>query len=196
VRTTLRALCCASLIAIASPAFANEDCSGFTKATIAQVMDVFHNTASSEQQKRQALGAIFQRAVDTDWIGKYVLGRYWRSATPEQQQAYLPLYRSYITNNYVSKFKDEDGFSVDAITVGTVAPAAAGGFEAKTLIQRKGEEDVHVDYLLENTGGQCHVHDIKVEGVSLLVSQRSEFGSLAGNGGIETIIAALKKKVE
>jgi phospholipid transport system substrate-binding protein len=188
----LRALCCVTLITTAAPAFA-DDCSGFAKDTIGKVMGVFHSTAD-EQAQRTALAGIFRASVDADWIGKYVLGRYWKAATPEQQQMYLKLYGNYITNNYVSKFTAEDGLSVDNIVVASVTPAPAGGYEAKTLIKRKGEEDVRVDYLLDNAEGSCKVHDIKVEGVSLLVSQRSEFGSVASNGGIDAVLAALQKK--
>jgi ABC-type transporter MlaC component len=39
------------------------------------------------------------------------------------------------------------------------------------------------------------VHDIKLEGVSLLISQSSEFGTLAGSSGVKGVIDAMKKKI-
>ena len=86
--------------------------------------------------------------------------------------------------------------SVDEIKISSIIPQAnSGQFEAKTLITRKTDDDVRVDYLLDEMSGKCQVHDIKVEGVSLITSQRSEFGTLAGTSGVKGVIEAMKKKL-
>lgn len=179
---------------LASPAFAGPVCDAFANGMTRHVVEIFHDSTQSENQKRDALSGVFQQAVDTDWIGKFVLGRFWKTATPEQQTQYLSTYRTYLTHNYISKFNDEDGMSVDDIVITSIAPGAEGQIDAKTLIKRKSDEDVHVDYMLDETGGKCKVHDIKVEGVSLLTTQRSEFSSLAGSSGVQGVIDAMQKK--
>lgn len=180
---------------LATPAFADDaTCKAFATTMIKRVVDIFHDAKQSEQQKRQSLSVVFQDAVDTDWIGRFVLGRFWREATSQQQAAYLKSYRIYITNSYVSKFKDEDGMSVDDITLTSITPKDANEFDAKTLIKRHGDDDAQVNYLLDNSSGKCKVHDIQVEGVSLLTSQRSEFTTLAGSSGVNRVIEALQKK--
>ena len=183
-------------LAYITPASADETlCKNFATAMISHVVNIFHDKAQSEAAKRQSLSVVFQQAVDTDWIGKFVLGRFWKEASSEQQARYLKDYRTYITQNYVSKFNDEDGMSVDNIVIASLSPQAAGQFEAKTLIQRKGEEDVKVDYLLDDSSGKCQVHDIKVEGVSLLTTQRSEFTTLASSSGVQGVVDAMEKKI-
>lgn len=182
------------VLATATSALADEAaCNNLVQTSTKKAMMVFHDTHSNVQEKRQQLATIFKQAVDIDWIGRYVLGRHWKTATPAQQQTYLKLYRDYLANGYIGKFDDEDGLGVDAIKVVSITLAASGGFEAKTLIQSKGDEDVHVDYLLDDTGGTCKVHDVRVEGVSLLISQRSEFANVANNAGVEGIIALMQK---
>ena len=182
----------------ALPAAADEvSCGKFVSNMTNRTVDVFHDSKQNEVQKRKQLSTIFQEAVDTDWIGKFVLGRFWKTASADEKVQYLKIYRTYITNNYVSKFNDEDAMSVDEIKVLSLAPQqAAGQFEAKTLIVRKTDDDVHVDYLLDQTSGKCQVHDIKVEGVSLITSQRSEFGTVAGNSGVKGVIEAMQKKLD
>lgn len=170
-------------------------CTGFADTMTKRAVEIFHDTSLSEAQKRSDLGKIFQEAVDTDWIGRFVLGRFWNAATPEQQADYLQTYRNYLTHTYISKFNDEDGMNVSAIQINSFAPATDGGYEAKTLIQMKADADVHVDYLLDDAKGKCQVHDVKIEGVSLLVSGRSEFSALAGTSGVQGIIDAMKKKI-
>lgn len=181
---------------LSAPAFADgPDCNNFANSMIQRVIGIFHDKVNGEQQKRQALSTLFQEAVDTDWIGKFVLGRFWRQASAEEQKQYLDTYRQYLTHNYVSKFDDEEGFSIDDIKLTAVTPTAANQFEAKSLIQRKGEEDVHVDYLLDQSSPKCQVHDIKVEGVSLLATERSEFQALATSSGVKGIIGAMEKQL-
>ena len=184
-----------SALIFTSPAFAAETiCDSFAKTMTRHIVEVFHDKSQSEAQKRTELASVFQKAVDTDWIGRFVLGRFWKTATPAEQAEYLKNYRSYITHNYISKFNDEDGMSVDDITLASLIPQGTGQYEAQTLIKRKNEADVKVDYTLDDTSGKCQVHDIRVEGISLLISQRSEFSALAGNSGVKGVIEALQKK--
>lgn len=181
-----------------APAFAVESsCQNFAKNMTQHVVDIFHDSNQNEVEKRNQLAIIFRQAVDLDWIGKFVLGRFWRNASADEKKQYLENYRAYIIKNYISKFNDTDGMSIDDITISSVTPAPqeTDQFEAKTLIKRKGEEDVHVDYLLDQTSGKCQVHDIKLEGISLLTSQRSEFAELAGKVGVKGVIEAMQKKI-
>lgn len=180
---------------VASPALAEEStCQTFAVTMTKHVVDIFHDAKQNESQKRAALSGLFQEAVDTDWIGKFVLGRFWKAASPAEQAEYLKDYRGYLTHNYISKFNDEDGMSVDDITLGSLTLQSTGQYEAKTLIKRKNEEDVKVDYLLDDTSGKCQVHDIRVEGVSLLTSERSEFAALANSSGVKGVIEAMQKQ--
>ncbi len=169
-------------------------CESFAHTMIQQAMDIFHDTAAAEQ-KRASLAALFQKAVDMDWIGKFVLGRYWKTADANEQRQYLQLYHTYLTNSYVFKFDDEDSLRVEGIKISSLIPTEPNLFEAKTLIQRKGEEDTHVDYLLDQSSRECRIHDISVEGVSLITTQRSEFQSLASSSGVKGVIEAMQKQL-
>lgn len=180
---------------LASPVNAAESkCDIFAHQMIGRVISIFHDKTQNEIQKRQALTIVFQDAVDTDWIGKFVLGRFWKITPVEEQKQYLEKYRSYLTQNYISKFDDENGLNIDDIKLAAITPGQPNQFEAKTLIQHKGEEDVHVDYLLDDSSPKCQVHDIKVEGVSLLATQRSEFQTIAETSGVKGIIGAMDRK--
>ncbi len=170
-------------------------CDQFAPIMTKRTIDVFHDTTTNVAQKRAKLSALFDQGVDTDWIGKFVMGRYWAAASAADQQEFLSAYRKYLTLIYISKFDEEDGYNVENIRILSLTPKDAGTFEAKTLISRKGDDDVHVDYLLDQASGKCLVHDIKVEGVSLITSERSEFGTLAASSGLRGVIAAMQKQL-
>lgn len=169
-------------------------CRPFVEGNIAKVMQVFHNIGSSEVEKRQQLNAVFAQAVDTDWIGKTALGNVFQTASEVEKQQFLGTYRKYLADIYISKFKDEDGMSVDNIAIVSVdvnPDATTGKILAQTLIQNKGDDDAHVNFVLDDAAG-CKVHDIVVNGVSMLVGQRSQMASVSA-GGMSAVLAALAK---
>ncbi len=188
--------CLLSFLLCASPAFAaGNACEAFARTTTSQLVAIFHDASLSEDQKRDHLTTLFQNDVDTNWIGQFALGHYWNTASAEERAAYLKEYRTYLTNSYVSKFDDEASLSVEEIKIASVSPVAnSSDYSAKSLILRKGEDDIHVDYLLSQTPVGCKVHDIIIENVSLLVSQRSEFQSILNSSGIKGLTEALKNK--
>lgn len=172
-------------------------CQDFAETNLGKVMHIFRDQASSEAQKRDQLSAVFTQAVDTDWIGRFILGVYWRQADEAQRQQFLTTYRQYLTLVYISKFKQEKVANLGDIALSGYGPTGQGehAYAAKTLVKLKGEPDVHVDYVIDNASGRCAIHDIVIENVSLLVSGRSEFSALAANSGIAGVIAAMQKRI-
>ena len=169
-------------------------CSKFYNSISADGVAIIKNSTFNITQKRAALGALFNKSVDGDWMGKFVLGRFWKTATPEQQKDYLAVYKNYIEKIYISKFDDEDLADFDLKLV-SMTKTQSGDFATKTVIVRPNQAPVNVNYSLSEVGKDCRVRDITIENVSLLTSQRSEFQTLAGQSGIEAIIAAMKKKL-
>ena len=169
-------------------------CSKFYNALTAQGMGIIKDSSKDLGQKKDALGKLFDKSVDGDWMGKFVLGRFWKGATPEQQKEYLSIYKQYLGKIYISKFDNSDLANFDLKLV-SMTKTDSGDFATKTIISRPDQATIRADYSLSEVGGQCRVRDIVVENVSIITSQRSEFQSLAGQSGIDGVIAALKKKL-
>ena len=194
----MKKIALAALLAITPIAgnAAAQNCAEFANVMTGRAINIFHDTSKTEEQKHAQLSSLFQEAVDIDWIGQFVLGRFWKQASPEEQAEYLKSYRNYVISSYISKFKDEDVMSIDNIKIASITPTTDNQFEAKTLIQSKGDDDTKVDYLLLQTSDKCTIHDIKVEGISLLSSEHSEFGTLAGRSGVKGVIEAMHKQTK
>jgi phospholipid transport system substrate-binding protein len=50
------------------------------------------------------VAAILRRAVDVEGTGRFILGRWWRTATPAEQQEYLQLFEQTLIRNLASRF--------------------------------------------------------------------------------------------
>ncbi len=170
-------------------------CEVFANNMTGQFLKTVKDSHLNLDQKRAKLAGLFQQAVDTDWIGQFVLGRFWKQATDAQKKEYLSQYRTYITNNYISKIDEDTGDKIRDVKLTSLTPGEPNQFIAKSTVKMDSNEDVHVNYQLEQAAQQCHVHDIQIEGVSLVTTQRSEFQGIANNSGIDGVIKAMKKQI-
>src|SRR5437016_6021364 len=61
--------------------------------------------ANSDQQKSDGLTKIFVETMDIDWMGKFVIGKYWGELSDEDKKSYLEVYRRYLISSYIPLFK-------------------------------------------------------------------------------------------
>jgi len=177
---------------LASPAMAGspQGAQKFVDSVSAQVLDII-KTGDSQDTKLTKLETVFSTAVNIPYVGKYVLGKHWRTATPEQQRAYLAAYQPFIIKNYAGKLTKYSGQKYQLKN----ARAAGDNFLVTMEIIDPGNPSVFVDYRLREEAGAYKVIDISVEGVSLVATQRSEFNSIVSSKGLDYLISALQKQV-
>lgn len=160
-----------------------------------KVLDILKDKKKSFSEKQATLRGLFTEVVDTNWIAKFVLGASWKTATPEQKERYIELYRTYLTETYISKFDDQSGSKVKDIKVLGIKDAPGNAFVAHTVIVQSEGENVSVDYMLKGKNGDFKIIDITIEGISLLATHRNQFSALAASGGMESVIAKLKQLI-
>jgi phospholipid transport system substrate-binding protein len=182
------------ILCVAGPAFAGskDGAKQFADTLGKQGLQTINNASLSDEQKRTTLRTLFDQNVDIDWIAKFVLGRYWRTATPAQQEAYLAAYKDFLVKNYTTDFQNfqHSTFQVTQVRDGN----QAGEYVITMTIKRPQQEDVHMDFRIREKDGGYRVYDIIVEGVSLLTSQRSEFASVVQRQGMDYLIQQIKAK--
>lgn len=133
--------------------------------------------------------------VDVDGVGRFVLGRYWRTAMPQQQEEYLRAFRVALTNAVVVRLGDYGGGGVGLEVVR--AEPAGDGVHVATRITKPGSPPYNVTWVVDGTDAQPRIVDVIAEGVSLRQTQRSDYASfLQRNGGdVGTLIQALQAQV-
>lgn len=158
-----------------------------------KTISIISNTTIPEREKETKLTALFTETLDTEWIAKFVLGRYWRTAQPEQQKRYLALYQKFLINSYVPNFRDYTG---EKFVVTAVSETGKDEYLVQTEIIHPGKPKTRVDYRLRKSAqGAYKVYDIIAEGVSLISTQRSEFGSIVARDGMDSLLKKLEAKI-
>jgi phospholipid transport system substrate-binding protein len=138
---------------------------------------------------------LFSADFDVPGIARFVLGRYWRVATPAQQQEFLKLFTDYIALAYSNRLAEYSG---ETLRVTGSRPAPDGELVSSEIVRANGQPPARVEWLLTPQDGAYKISDVIVEGVSMAVTQRSEFASvIQRNGGqVEGLITALRQKTE
>ena len=186
---SLVAILCVSVVT-PTMAATPEAAKAFVDSFASKVLEIVRNDGSASE-KQQKIEHLFSDKVDIDFIAKFVLGPSWRTATPEQQQAYVAAYKPFILKNYSGRLTKYSGQTY------TLKGARGEGdvvYVTMLIIDPQGE-NVSLDYRLRDVAGALKIVDITVEGVSLLNTQRSEFKSVVNSKGIDGLIEALKRQV-
>lgn len=160
-----------------------DDASAGAKAFIDTVANrgvgFLSNNKMSLAEQRQSFRGLLRDSFDLNTIGRFALGHYWRAATPAQRSEYQRLFETMVVEVYSDRFSSYNGQQMKTGAVKVVSDTDA---VVSSQILGSGEP-VNVDWRVRKTGGKYKVVDIVVEGVSMAVTQRSEFASVIGNGG-------------
>ena len=140
----------------------------------------------------QRFRQLFSTDFDLPEIARFVLGRYWRVATPEQQQQFQGLLQEYLAQAYAGRLAEYAGEKFQALN------AQQQGNETVVFseITRNDGGKIRVEWHLVNQGG-WKITDAFVAGVSMAVTERDEFGSVIQQGGgqVQYLIDRLRQKV-
>lgn len=172
------------------PAFA-DSARDFVQSVGDQVVQVLQQGLPRDDAERQ-LHAIWLAAFDVQGIGRAVLGKNWKKATEPQRQEYMGLFPDYVAQLYANQFSDYSG---ETFAVNGSKPGSDGRTVVNARIDRPGGDPIKVDFIVQADAQPPLITDVKVEGVSLLVTKRSEFDSVVAQRGIDGLIAALREKV-
>jgi phospholipid transport system substrate-binding protein len=171
----------------------NSSADKFVKDTSKSVVDVL-KSKSSQSEKQKKLTEIFHQTMDIEWIAKFVIGKYWKNMSEDQQREYLKNYDNYLTASYVPVFKDYNG---QAVVIKTVKSIGQDSYLVVTDIKSENSDTPYrVEYRVKKTEAGFKVRDIIAEGVSMITTQRSEFGSIIGSEGVVALNKQLSSKAK
>jgi phospholipid transport system substrate-binding protein len=181
----------------AAPARAQSDVSravNFIQATGQEMVAVI-NSGAPVAQRRQQVAAILRRAVDVEGVGRFVLGRWWRQASPAEQQEYMRLFEETLIRNLSARFGEYQGVR---FSLGRSQQRTEDDVLVSTIIERPNMQPFGLDWRVSEVNGQPKVVDVIAEGTSLRLTQRSEYSSVIqrNNGQVSALLAAMRNQIQ
>ena len=130
--------------------------------------------------------------VDFEHATRLAVGRAWREASPEQKKRLVTEFRNMLVRTYSNAIGTYQGQTLK------VLPSRGKSDPEETIVRtqfvRPGGQPLPIDFSMHQTQEGWKVYDITVEGVSLVLTYRSEFDAIVKQQGIDGLIKALATK--
>jgi len=128
-----------------------------------------------------------------DGVARFCLGRFWRSATPEQQKHFTELFHQVLVTNITSKLGEYRGVHFN---MGRSQPREDNEV-VSSVVERPNNPPTNVDWIVSNPSSTPNIIDVIAEGTSLRLTQRSDYASYLAhnNNNIDALINAMRQQV-
>jgi phospholipid transport system substrate-binding protein len=150
----------------------------------------------TQAQRSDKFRDILRSSFDLMTIGRFVIGRSWNAATPDQQKDYMHLFQELVIKTYGDRMTlySGEGFKVVAVRPET---------EKDTIVNSQithpdGSAPTTIDWRVRLRDGKLGVIDVVVEGVSLSVTQRQEYAAVIqnNNGQISALLDRMREELK
>jgi phospholipid transport system substrate-binding protein len=166
------------------------------KRVTQEVLDAVKGDAQLAAGDRQKMLKLAEDKVlphiDFGEAARLALGRSWAKATPEQRKQVVAEFRAMLVRTYASAIDAYRGQTLHVLPV-RMKPADSD-VTVRNRYLRPGATPVMIEYQMHKTAQGWKIYDIVVEGVSLVITYRSEFDAVVKQDGIEGLIRRLTEK--
>jgi phospholipid transport system substrate-binding protein len=166
------------------------------KKVTADVLDAIKSDKQLQSgDRKKALGLAEQKIlpyVDFREAAQIATGRAWQGATPEQQTRIANEFRSMLIRIYSNAIDVYRGQTMKVLPLRI--PPGATDVTVRNQYIKDGRPPVAVDYAMRKMPEGWKIYDITIEGVSLVLTYRSEFANITRDSGVEGLIKRLAEK--
>ncbi len=138
--------------------------------------------------------ALLLENFDMPRISRFVLGRYWLTATAQEKEDFSKLLPDYVSRSYSNRFANYSG---ETLKVTGSRPAGQNATIVRSRIDSPpGGPPINVEWRVVQTGNDFRIVDVAVDGVSLVLTHRDEFSAVIERegGGVSTLNRLLRDK--
>ena len=186
-----------ALAFLATPVFAQDlGPEELVKKVTSEVLDAIKGDKQLAAGDRQKAVKLAEEKilphVDFEEATRLAVGRGWNQASPEQKKKLVQEFRNLLVRTYSNAIGAYEGQQMK------VMPVRMKPGDTEVTVQnqfvRPGAQPVKIDYSMRKTDKGWKIYDIVAEGVSLVLTYRSEFDAVVKQEGIDGLIKRLAQK--
>ncbi len=111
---------------------------------------------------------------DFERSARWVLGKYWRKATPEQRKQFIIEFKNLLVRTYATSLSE---YSDQKITyLPFRGKSGAEEVTVRSEVEQAGGFPIPIDYRLHKKNGEWKVFDVVIDDISLIANYRTSFG--------------------
>jgi phospholipid transport system substrate-binding protein len=158
------------------------------------VVETLQDRQLSRTERFERLVTLLNEATDLELVARLVMGTHWRNASPEQRQEYQQLFRRLVVKTMADRLNAYGGETFEISGSETVDDRDT---MVATKIERpSGQPPVRVQWRVRGNDGRFAIIDIVAEGVSMVVTQRSEVAEIVSTRGIEGLLVEMRERLD
>lgn len=131
--------------------------------------------------------------IDFEEATRLAVGRAWAQATPEQRKQLITEFRRMLVRVYSNAIQPYGGQTIQVSPV-RMKPGDTEVTVHNTFRRASGGKPVGFDYSMRKTEQGWKIYDIVVEGISLVLTYRSEFDAVVKQEGVDGLIKRMAQK--
>jgi phospholipid transport system substrate-binding protein len=173
------------------------DAAAFMNDVGSHVLKIVNDKTAPDPQRKQEFTAVTDRSFDIPTITRFVLGRYWQTATDEEKQNFGKAFETYMIQVYWSHFSSYTG---DTFKVTGTQDEGNGTILVRTNVAQadNSKPAVEISWSLVKQDDGFKIRDAALEGVSQAITYRDEFASIIEKSGghVSGLITQLNERIK
>ncbi|MBN2701870.1 MAG: ABC transporter substrate-binding protein [Methylothermaceae bacterium] len=131
--------------------------------------------------------------VDFNRFAALVLGRHWRTATPEQRARFKKEFKTMLIRTYATAYGEYAEWEIQFMPI-RGWESDTSKLMVRTKFVQPGSQPVPVDFRMIRKGGEWKVYDVVIEGVDLIKNYRTTFDQEIQTGSLDALIDRLAER--
>jgi phospholipid transport system substrate-binding protein len=150
---------------------------------------------NKESERVNDFRTVFKKNCDIPFISKFVLGKAYKTASADERKSFQDTFTENVVLTWAGRFKEYAG---QTIAVNGTRPAQTGQIyvDSKVISPDPNTKPINLIWRLKNNDGDYKIADLIVEGVSMVMTYRSEYAAILQNnsGSVSALTDSLKAK--
>ena len=140
------------------------------------------------------IGQIISDTYDIKKMSKIILGNSWALSNPNDRERFINVFNLYISSNYIDRFQNRKEFDYQYEGIDTLGENYRIAY---TIFKFGKKERLKINYMLIKNHNKWLIFDILLNGsISEIATKKSEFKETLSNGGINSLISLISKKLK
>jgi phospholipid transport system substrate-binding protein len=190
-RLAFRLAAGAAIALVAVPAFAADPAADLVSSTATQAIDIIKGTTGAQRQA--AIQRVLQTRFDLPYMAQTALGTHWAKASPEQQARFVKATETAEAKAYAERFGQYAG---QTLTIGKTISRPNNVWVVDSRLNQSNGQPIKLEWEVRQLPAGLRITDVKIEGVSMVMTRRSDFNSyIQQNGGkVQPLIDELESR--
>lgn len=182
-------------LAFASGAFAQDTPEQIVRKTTDEIIALLKVNKDAYAKDTRKLYAMVDEKVlpvfDFERMSQWVLGRHWRTATPEQRERFVKEFRDLLVRTYATALLNYTGEQKVNILPTQNKPGSETVTVRTEIQQGGGAPSIPIHYAFYLKKPEWKVYDVVIDGVSLVTNYRSTYSAKIKEQGLDALIASI-----